>query len=115
MELILSPMPSVQDTLSNSRRRSEDSVVISSPGGTRTTGGSQRRGSNGRNALDKPLPPVNGVRKQVDIMVVEEALHELGADPRLSTHPDLAKEDLESGRMPSAPDMAHTVARKRTL
>lgn len=90
-------------------------MVISSPGGSRTTGGSQRRGSNGRNALDKPLPPLNGVRKQVDIMVVEEALHELGADPRLSTHPDLARQDLESGHMPSAPDMVHTVARKRTL
>lgn len=114
MELISSPMPSVQDTLSNSRRRSEDSV-IASPGGTRTTGGPARRGSNGRNPLDKPLPPLHGVRKQIDIMVVEEALHELGADPRLSTNPALAREDLESGLLPSAPGLAYTVPRKRTL
>lgn len=90
-------------------------MVISSPGGIRIAGGSQRRGSNGRNALDKPLPAVNGIRKQVDIMVVEEALHELGADPRLSTYPGLATRDLEAGRMPSAPDMVHTVDRKRTM
>ncbi|KAJ4395959.1 hypothetical protein N0V93_000175 [Gnomoniopsis smithogilvyi] len=104
-ELILSPMPSVHDTLTHSRRRSEDSVLFS-PGGTRVA--SQRRGSNGRNALvDKPLPPIGGIRKEVEIMVVEEALHELGADPRLSTS-YFTRSAPDNDRMPSVPGPVHT-------
>lgn len=74
--------------------------------------GSQRRGSNGRSALDKPLPPLGGIRKRVDIMVVEEALHELGADPRLSTS-YFARDASDNNPLPSVPGPVHTISDRK--
>lgn len=101
-ERILNTMPSVQETLSNSRRRSQDSVVLS-PEMARM--GSQRRGSNPRNTHERPAPGV--IRKQVDIMVVEEALHELGAHPRLNTS-EFERDFLDKKPLPNVPGAVHS-------
>lgn len=78
--------------------------MVLTPEGMRM-GSSPRRGSNGRNhARDRPA--AGGIRKQVEIMVVEEALQELGAHPRLDTF-DFERNASDTRLFPAVPGAVH--------